>query len=89
MKTVQYFSDEYLQQCKLLSPIQIVRYLDDFRLINTPTQKSETKLISIKVETDLLQAFKTKAKLDGVSYQSRIKQIMREWLLNNDQSRRD
>ncbi len=80
MKTIQFFSDNYLAQCEQLSSEQIVRYLEDFRVINMPLKKSVSKLISIKVETDLLEAFKTKAHLDGVPYQSRIKAIMRDWL---------
>jgi uncharacterized protein (DUF4415 family) len=80
MKTIQFFSDNYLAQCKQLSAEQIVRYLEDFRIVNTPVKKPVTKLISIKIETDLLEAFKTKARLDGVPYQSRIKAIMRDWL---------
>jgi predicted DNA binding CopG/RHH family protein len=34
----------------------------------------------MKIEWDLLEAFKIKARLDGVPYQTRIKQIMRDWL---------
>ena len=82
MKTIQFFSDDYLAQCKQLSADQIVKYLEDFRLVNTPLNKTESKLISIKIETDLLETFKTKARLDGVPYQSRIKAIMRDWLKN-------
>ncbi len=80
MKTTQLFSDEYLMQCRRLSVDQIARYLEDFRLIHAHTKKTELKLISIKIEPDLLEAFKTKAKLDGVPYQTRIKRIMRDWL---------
>jgi len=80
MKTIQFFTDSYLAQCKQLSVEQVVRYLEDFRVINRPSKKPVSKLISIKVETDLLEAFKTKARLDGVPYQSRIKAIMRDWL---------
>lgn len=80
MKTIQFFSDDYLTQCQQLSAGQIVKYLEDFRVINMPRKKSVSKLISIKIETDLLEAFKTKARLDGVPYQSRIKAIMRDWL---------
>lgn len=82
MKTIQLFSDDYLAQCEKLSTEQIVRYLEDFRAINAPLIKTECRLISIKIEADLLDTFKTKARLDGVPYQSRIKKIMREWLKN-------
>jgi len=80
VKTIQFFSDNYLAQCEQLSTEQIVRYLEDFRIVNRPLKKPVSKLISIKIETDLLEAFKTKARLDGVPYQSRIKTIMRDWL---------
>ena len=80
MKTIQFFSDNYLAQCKQLSAEQIVKYLEDFRIVNMPLKKPVSKLISIKIETDLLEAFKTRAHLDGVPYQSRIKAIMRDWL---------
>ncbi len=80
MKTIQFFSDNYLAQCERLSTEQIVRYLEDFRIVNMPIKKPVSKLISIKIETDLLDAFKTKAHLDGIPYQSRIKAIMRDWL---------
>ncbi len=80
MKTIQFFSNDYLAQCAQLSTEQIARYLEDFRIVNRPLKKPVCKLISIKIETDLLEAFKTKAHLDGVPYQSRIKAIMRDWL---------
>jgi len=80
VKTIQFFSDNYLAQCERLSTEQIVRYLEDFRIVNMPIKKPVSKLISIKIETDLLDAFKTKAHLDGIPYQSRIKAIMRDWL---------
>ena len=84
MKTIQFFSDDYLAQCKKLSADEIVKYLEDFRLACAPTRKTGLKLISIKIEADLLEAFKIKARLDGVPYQSRIKAIMRDWLRNEN-----
>ncbi len=32
-KTVQYFSDEYLKLCKGATPEQIVRFLEDYRIL--------------------------------------------------------
>lgn len=31
VRPVQYFSDEYLERCRKLSPDDIVRFLDEFR----------------------------------------------------------
>ncbi len=79
MKAVQYFSDEYLAQCQAMSPDQVLRFLDDFRRLHG-ARPAPSKLISLKVPEDLLSAFKTRAKLAGVPYQTQIKTLMKEWL---------
>ena len=83
-RVVQEFSPEYLAQCKEMSTEEILRFLDQFRRIhgNSTTQHNQSKLISIKVPEDLLQAFKAKAKLENVRYQSQIKILMRQWVKN-------
>ena len=86
MKAVQYFSDDYLAHCREMSTEQILRFLDDFRRLHG-AKPATSKLISIKVPEDLLDAFKAKAKLAGTPYQTRIKALMKDWLLeaqNND-----
>ena len=35
-RPVQYFSDEYLERCRALSPMDIVRFLDDFMRLYGP-----------------------------------------------------
>jgi len=84
MKTVQYFSDEYLQLCRKMTPDQIVQFLDDFRQLHGDTVRSKSKLISIKVPENLLNIFKTRAKLAGVPYQTQIKTLMKEWVTRSD-----
>ena len=37
-RPVQYFTDEYLELCKELRPEQIVRFLDDYRKMNSLRQ---------------------------------------------------
>jgi predicted DNA binding CopG/RHH family protein len=83
MKAVQYFSDDYLEQCRELSAEQIIRYLDDFRCL-LAAQPKPSKLISIKVPEDLLNAFKAKSRLAGTPYQTQIKALMKAWLLGQD-----
>ena len=78
MKPVQYFSDEYLQQCQGASSEQVLEFLESYRLLQAPAAAS--KLISIKVPEPLLQAFRQKCELEGVKYQSQIKRLMQEWL---------
>jgi predicted DNA binding CopG/RHH family protein len=41
---------------------------------------SGSRLISLKVPEDLLQAFKAKSRLHGTPYQTKIKELMRDWL---------
>lgn len=84
MKAVQKFSPEYLEQCKNMKPEQIVKFLDDFRKIhadrNISISKSKTRLISMKVEEDLLSAFKARCQLLSIPYQTQIKKLMRKWI---------
>lgn len=80
MKALQYFSDEYLKECKKMTPDQIAQFLDEFRLLHGGSRNSSSKLISLKVPEDLLQAFKAKAKQNGLKYQTQIKLLMREWI---------
>lgn len=78
MRPVQYFSDEYLDQCRSSSVDATLAYLESFRLLNLPAEK--TKLISIKIPESLLSAFRRKANLHEVKYQTQIKNLMREWI---------
>lgn len=81
MKAVQYFSDDYLEQCRQLNPEQIVAFLDDFRRLHGQSRRpAKSKLISLKVPEDLLNAFRQKAALQGLRYQTQIKTLMLEWL---------
>lgn len=79
MRPVQKFSDDYLERCREMSHDDIVRFLDDFRSVhgNVP---SKSRLISMKVPEDLLAAFKTKAGLCDIAYQTQIKKLMIAWL---------
>ena len=78
-RPVQRFSDEYLARCRDLSPGDVVRFLDDFKRVHA-SRESRSRLISLKVPEPLLAAFKTKARLGGVRYQTQIKNLMRQWL---------
>ena len=84
MKTVQHFSDEYLQQCREMTPDQIIRFLDDFRQLHGAETRSHSKLISIKIPENLLSAFKARASLAGTPYQTQIKALMKAWVMGQD-----
>ncbi|HEV8051524.1 MAG TPA: hypothetical protein VGP47_03450 [Parachlamydiaceae bacterium] len=78
-KSVQYFTPEYLEKCKGMSPDQILNFLEDYRgLVCGVPEKCQ--LISMKVEPSLLKAFKQKANLENIPYQTLIKKLMREYL---------
>jgi len=78
MKPVQYFSDEYLEQCKGATPLQILEFLEQYRLMQA--KPAASKLISMKVPEPLLEAFRRKCELEGLKYQTQIKKLMQEWI---------
>ena len=79
-KPVQYFTDEYIERCKKMTPDQILEFLEDFRKLACE-KPEKCQPISMKVEPSLLKAFKNKAKLEGIPYQTQIKTLMKNWLL--------
>jgi predicted DNA binding CopG/RHH family protein len=78
-KAVQYFTKEYLERCATLSPDQIIEFLENYRnLIGQTPEKCQ--LISLKIEPSLLRTFKQKAALQEIPYQTKIKELMRDWV---------
>lgn len=80
MKAIQIFTDEYLKECRKMSADQKLKFLDDFRQLQFEQKNVKSKLISIKVPENLLEAFREKAKLESVPYQTQIKKLMKAWL---------
>ena len=78
-KAVQYFTKEYLERCKKMTPEQILDFLENYRILVAEVPE-KCQLISIKIEPSLLKAFKTKAGLKGIPYQTLIKKLMRDWV---------
>ncbi len=78
-RPVQRFTAGYLERCRALSPDDVVRFLEDFKRIQGAAS-SRSRLISLKVPEPLLAAFKIRARLSGVRYQTQIKTLMRDWL---------
>lgn len=78
-KTIQYFSKKYLENCSKLTSEQIIEFLENYRNLIAKTPE-KCKLISLKIEPSLLNAFKQKAALEGSHYQTKIKQLMRDSL---------
>ena len=80
MRPLQYFSKDYLKQCRSMKPEQIVQFLEGFRLLQSRAEPAKSRLISVKVPEPLLEAFKTKARLNAIPYQAQIKRLMNDWL---------
>ena len=78
-RPLQRFSDDYLERCRALRPEEIVRFLEDFRMLQGSAQ-ARSRLISVRVPEPLLAAFKARARLAGVPYQTQLKKLMRDWL---------
>lgn len=84
MRPVQYFSKEYLDRCRAMKPEQVLKFLDDFRGLASRNLPAKSRLISMKVPEPLLEAFRTKARLTGIPYQTQIKRLMSGWLASPD-----
>jgi len=80
MRPVQFFSDAYLEQCGRMRADQVLRFLDEFRALQSRRKPARSRLISIKMPVDLLRAFKAKANLYDIPYQTQIKRLMVDWL---------
>jgi predicted DNA binding CopG/RHH family protein len=78
-KTIQYFNPEYLERCKGMTSDQIIEFLENYRMLFSTTPE-KSQLISLKIEPSLLKAFKRRAELEGIPYQTQIKQLMKRWL---------
>ena len=81
-KPVQFFTKEYLERCAGISPEEIIEFLENYRFLVSEVHE-KCHLISLKVEPSLLNTFKQKAALEGISYQTQIKKLMRDWVLKN------
>ncbi len=81
MRTVQKFEPAYLERCSSLEADEILRFLEDFKTLHQRSLKpARSRLISIKIPQNLLDGFKRRCQLEGVRYQTQIKELMRDYL---------
>lgn len=80
MKPVQYFSPEYLEQCRKMSVTDRLRFLEDFRKLQDRRAPVKSRLISLRIDETLLERFREKASGLGIPYQSLLKQLVRDYL---------
>ena len=78
-KPVQRFSEERLMQDQLLPKEEIVRFLEDFQVLQGGDE-GQRQLIRLRVPERLLNHFKLQSKQRQISYQTQIVRLMREWL---------
>ncbi len=78
-KSIQYFTKEYLERCKGMTPDQILEFLENYRMLLSETSE-KSQLISLRIQPSFLRAFKRKSQLAGVPYQTQIKKLMKGWL---------
>lgn len=80
-RPVQYFTPEYIEQCKDLTPTQLVDFVESARrLYFDAITDDKSILISLKVKDTLLKTFKQKCSLEGQKYQTKIKELMLEYV---------
>jgi predicted DNA binding CopG/RHH family protein len=80
MKALQIFTPEYLKESRKMTTEQVLEFLESFRKLAAAGVKTPTRLISLRVEEALLSSFKQKARLEGVRYQTKIKELMRKYV---------
>jgi predicted DNA binding CopG/RHH family protein len=84
VRPVQFFSTDYLEQCRGVTPEQALTFLEEFRLLQQQKGHVKSKLISMKVPEPLLAAFRQRCEIEGVKYQTQIKKLMQAWVSNHD-----
>lgn len=81
-KSVQYLSPDYIMRTKDASPLQVLEFLEQYRLLqgakDAPQQKSTA--ISIRIPDQMLSTLKAKADAQGIKYQSLIKKLIQDYL---------
>ncbi len=84
MRPVQFFSADYLKQCKDVTPEQALTFLEEFRLLQQQKSHVKSRLISMKVPEPLLASFRQRCEIEGFKYQTQIKKLMQAWVSNHD-----
>ncbi|MEZ4744105.1 MAG: hypothetical protein R3B45_16930 [Bdellovibrionota bacterium] len=69
---------------KVDAPIEdIVEFLENYRELIAEKDLVGSKLISIKIPIVLLEAFRFKADQENIPYQTKIKELMKNWVIEN------
>lgn len=79
-KGIQHFKTQDLRQGLKASPEQIIEYLEQYKNL-VGSVDTKRKLISLRVPENLLFLIKEKSKKEGVKYQTKIIEVLKEWAL--------
>jgi uncharacterized protein (DUF4415 family) len=60
-----------------------IQWLEAMRKLNKAKKVESSKLITIKIDPNLLDSFKLKCELEKRPYTTRIKELMRDYLESN------
>jgi uncharacterized protein (DUF4415 family) len=61
-----------------------IEWLESMRELNKAKKDEKSKLITMKIDPDLLNAFKLKCELEKRPYTTRIKELMQDYLEENN-----
>ena len=78
-RPVQYFTADYLEQCRAISVTDRAKFVEEFRLMHGSKEVDTSLLISLRVPKRLLALFRQQAELHGTKYQTQIKVLMAEF----------
>lgn len=59
---------------------EVMHFIENYKRMLDPRAQKPSKLISIKIPEPLLEAFRYKAEREKIPYQTKIKQLMMEYL---------
>lgn len=77
-KTVQ---KQFLKGPRLTTE-QTLQFIEDYKkVVFESSQDTSSQAISLRVPKSLLSAFKTHCQANGISYQKKIKELMRNFLM--------
>lgn len=62
---------------------EVMNFIENYKRMLDPRAQKRSKLISIKIPEPLLEAFRYKAAREKTPYQTKIKQLMMEYLKAN------
>lgn len=82
-KVIQKLTREQIDWGKNLSIEERLRFVEDFMKLVSYSSNAKSKLISLKIQVDLLKLFRMKCESKKIAYQTQIKNLMKKWVLED------